>query len=382
LSLKDAARDLLLQQGFSQDEIPQGLKPRPLAEDYQQKIQVSLDSGGAAARAMQVHNQVGYSQKDVDILKATLYTLMPAGSVIKGPDSLWNLPLWGSMMLGNALRGGRSLIIAPALANAPSAGFPQMSRAQDLLSRMVAAQTIFRDHIESVGGLMKVGMYAPETDAGNTPAKMRALAANLEGNAWLRELYGFSSGTTNALRAQADELDAGGFNRKYAIDQEIVTTKLHLKAHFFATPEAWDGLMDGPEAEAFLGAYYLGVAEQNLALSEGRDTPADMEALTAAIRPPGLAMIGAHLAEMAPADQERALLYLTVGSHNQNHRSFAMDGEVAFVVAGWPALHALPDFITLAGLSVWLNSLEDLEALFPRYEGMQRRISRWIRIVV
>ena len=42
-----------------------------------------------------------------------------------------------------------------------------------------------------------------------------------------------------------------------------------------------------------------------------------------------------------------------------------MDGEVAFVVAGWPALHGLPDFLTLAGLSVWVNDLEDLEALFP-----------------
>jgi hypothetical protein len=93
-------------------------------------------------------------------------------------------------------------------------------------------------------------------------------------------------------------------------------------------------------------------------------------------------MILAHGAEMDPSDQERALLYLMVGSHNQNHRSFAMDGEVAFVVAAWSALHGLSDFITLAGLSVWVNDLEDFEALFPRYEGMQRRIGHWMKIVV
>jgi hypothetical protein len=257
-----------------------------------------------------------------------------------------------------------------------------MSRAQELMARVVVAQTIFADYLESTGGLIKVGLYAPEMDAGNTPAKMRAVAATLDDNPWLRTLYGFSSGTIRALREQADELEAAGFNRQYLIDQEVVTAKLHLKAHLYATPEAWDGLLDGADAEAFLRAYYHGVAEQNLALSEGRAADADMEALTEGIIPPGVKMIETHLGEMSPAGRERAMLYLTVGSHNQNYRSFVMDGEVAFVVAGWAALHGLPDFITLAGLSVWLNDLEDLEALFPRYDGMQRKLGRWMKIVV
>jgi hypothetical protein len=382
LSLKYAARDLLLQQGFTEDEIPYELKPRPLAEDYQEKVQARVLEGGNSAMAMQIHNEVGYSQKDVDILKAALYTLMPAGSVIKAPDSVWNFPLWGAMMLGNALRGGRSLIIAPSIQHAPSSGFPQMSRAQDLMARMVVAQAIFHDHLDSTGGMIKVGLYSPEADAGNTPAKMRQVASTLADNPWLEDLYGLPSPTTDALREQADELDAAGFNRKYAIGQAPVTTKLHLKAHFYATREAWDGLLDGPEALAFLRAYFQGLGEQNRALSEGRADQADMEALTNAIVPPGIAMIQAHLEELSPAERERALLFLTVGSHNQNFRSFIMDGEVAFVVAGWSALHGLPDFLALAGLSVWVNGLEALEALFPRYEGMQRRLSRWMRIVV
>jgi hypothetical protein len=382
LKLKYAARDLLLQQGFTEDEIPQELKPRPLAEDYELKVQAMVEKGENTAWALQVNNLVGYAQKNVNVLKATLYTLMPAGSVIKAPDSLWNLPLWGSMMLGNALRGGRSLVIAPAIDNAPSAGFPQMSRAQEMLARLVVAQTIFQDHLDATGGLMKVGMYAPEMDAGNTPAKMRTLARTLAETPWLQELYGFAPATLESLREQADQLDAAGFNRKYAIDQEVVTAKLHLKAHFYATPEAWDGLLDGPETETFLRAYFRGVAEQNQALSEGSADLADMEALTASIIPPGVAMVQAHGDEMDPAARERALLYLTVGSHNQNFRSFIMDGEVAFVVSRWAALHGLPDFITLAGLSVWVDDLEDLEALFPRYKGMQRRLGRWMRIVV
>ena len=30
----------------------------------------------------------------------------------------------------------------------------------------------------------------------------------------------------------------------------------------------------------------------------------------------------------------------------------------------------------------WVEDLDALEALFPRYEGMQRRLSRWLKIMV
>jgi len=36
----------------------------------------------------------------------------------------------------------------------------------------------------------------------------------------------------------------------------------------------------------------------------------------------------------------------------------------------------------MAGLCHWVKDVEDLERLFPRYKGLQRRISRKIRIAV
>jgi len=382
LGLKYGARQLLLNQGFSEDEIPYELKPRPFAEDYDTAIADAVESGRARARAMGVHNQTGYNPKYVNVLKATLYTLMPSGSVIKGPDSLWNNPLWGSMMLGNALRGGRSLIIAPAIEHAPSAGFPQMSRAQELLGRLVIANAIFADHFDETGGMMKVGLYNFQEDVGNIPAKLRMVVETLRENPWLTGLYGFSGETLEAVDALASDLVEEGFSRRYLIDQEPVPPKLHLKAHMYATPEAWDGLMDGPEMEAVLTVFYRQMAEMNQALAEGDAESADMEALTNALTPVGRQLVEVHLAELTPAARERAAMFLTVGSHNQNHRSFIMDGEVAFVVSSWAALNGLPDFITLAGLSVWVDTLDELEDLFPRYEGIKRRLSRWIRIVV
>ena len=382
LGLKTGARQVLLNQGFEEEEIPYELKPKAFADDYEAVIAAAVEEGRAQVRAMGVHNQTGYSPKVVNVLKSALYTLMPSGSVMKAPDSVWNNPVWGSMMLGNALRGGRSLIIAPAITHAPSNGFPQMSRAQEILGRLVIASTVFEEYFDQTGALMKVGFYASKTDVGDIPGRIESVVETLQENPWLRDMYGFSETTMESLGQLAVDLEAEGFTRRYFIDQEATTPNLHLKANFFATPEAWDGLMDGPEIETFLTTVYREMARLNLALAEGQFEAADMEALTNAIIPVGRDMVEAHLAELGPAKEDRAALYLTVGSQNQNHRSMIMDGEVAFVVSSWAALHGLSDFLNLVGLSVWVNSLEELEEMLPRYEGIQRRLSRWMRIVV
>ena len=143
LSLKDAARQLLLNQGLTDREIPWELRAKERGDDYDTAIADSLAAIGDWGWDMQLHNQIGFRFKAVSVFKATLYTLMPPGSVIKAPDSIWGSHFWTSMLLGHALRGGRSLVIAPAIANAPSPGFFEMSRAQEALTRAVVAEEIF-----------------------------------------------------------------------------------------------------------------------------------------------------------------------------------------------------------------------------------------------
>ena len=116
----------------------------------------------------------------------------------------------------------------------------------------------------------------------------------------------------------------------------------------------------------------------NLALSAGRGR--DYRLYTDRINPMALDVLGPVLT--APPTGSPHALFLAVGSHNQNSRSLALDGEVAVVLAGWKALAGLPDFITIAGLCTWVESVEELEELFPGYDGLKRRLSRWIRIVV
>jgi hypothetical protein len=379
LSLKNSARQLLLNQGFSDDEIPWELRPKEMAADYDEMVADSLAVLGAWGWDMQLHNQIGFRFKAVSVFKATLYTLMPQGSVIKAPDSIWGSHFLGSLMLGHALRGGRSLVIAPSIDNAPSAGFPQMSRAQDILTRLVVAGQLLEKEIEGQGGLLKVGLYNSALSVGDIPGKMRSLGATLETTPWLRELYSFHPAVLTELRLAAASLIEGGFSREYSVDQEHTTPKLHLKGNYFATPEAWD-LLSRPDIAPAVVAYFKEMALQNQALADGEYR--SYRHLSETLLPLAHPVIESYMSGLPDVEQKRAALFFSVGSHNQNTRSLVLDGEAAFVVAGWSALFGIPDFIVITGLCRWIDDLSELEELFPRYEGLQRRISRWIRIAV
>jgi len=379
LDLRDSARELLLSQGFSEDEIPWALQPKPFAQDYQQKIGDFLETDGDFGWTMETHNQIGYAPKGVSVMKATLYTLMPPGAVIKAPDSIWGSNLWAAMMLGHALRGGRSLIIAPAIANAPSDGSPQMSRAQEAMTRVVVAADILGDEIESQGGLLKLGLYSTDLEVGDIPGKIGALLETLERTPWLAELFDLDPAVLEGLAEERRELIAEGYERTYAVDQEVKTAKLHMKAHLYYSREAWEAVLGNPGLEEIVRAHFEEMAAMNLALS--RSEYRDYRLYSDRLRPLAREAL-APLLQLPEAELSRYVLYLAVGSHNQNTRSLALDGEVAVVAAKWRAVAGLMDFVTITGLCTWVESVEQLEELFPGYDGLARRISRWIRMAV
>jgi hypothetical protein len=380
LSLKDAARTLLMNQGFEEDEVPWELRPKDRAPDYDQTVADSLDALGTWGWDMQLHNQIGFRPKAVSIAKATLYTLMPQGSVIKAPDSIWGSHFWGAMLIGHALRGGRALIMAPSIANAPSSGFPQMSRAQDILVRLVVAGDILGDEIDRVGGLLKVGLFNTEIDTGDTPAKILAFGENLQRTPWLRDLYGFDPAVLGEMAALADSLSRAGFDRIYTIEQNESRPKLHLKANYFATREAWDELLQRPDVVDAFHAYFVEIARQNEALAQDEHRPIDF--LLETLLPTTHTILDDYMNGLPEEEEDRIALFFLLGSHNQNNRSMVLDGEVALVVASWSALFGFTDFLIIAGLSEWVDTVEELERLLPRYTGLQRQISHWLRTVV
>jgi hypothetical protein len=329
-----------------------------------------------ASRAMQMHNQTGYGHKPVNVTKAILYELMPKGSVLKAPDSLWNATLWSSMLLGNALRGGRVIIIAPSLDGAPSAGFPQMSRAQELLERQIIIQQTLEDEIAAAGGLLRLGLYHPQMGIGEVIARAEAFRTTWEQHEFLQELYDFDPSFFEAMEGMAAGLSAQGFEAKFLTDEAIAGgPKLHLKAQFFASREAWDKLIPRPEwADAFR-VFARHRVESMTIEDDLPDLVAQASEQEAATQP----LLENFLAELNEEERDRVVFYIGVGSHNMNYRSLMMDGEVMFLLSYFDALPAMLDFIGMTGLCQWPETQEELEALLPAYGGLKRKIGRIIK---
>ena len=123
LQLKDEARRLLRSQGFAESEIPEPLRERPLPAGYEALVD-AREASGHGARALNVHNEVGFGRKEATLVQAILYTLAPPDTVIVAPDSLWASPFWAGQLAGAALRGCHVYVVAPSLDNAPAAGAP------------------------------------------------------------------------------------------------------------------------------------------------------------------------------------------------------------------------------------------------------------------
>jgi hypothetical protein len=378
LTLKDSARRLFLSEGFAEDEVPYPLWPKPKPADYDARIQAAIadSTRPARGRAMQVHNATGYGPKPVNVVKAILYTLMPKGSVVKIPDSLWNSPLWGSMLMGLSLRGGRVLVIAPTLRTAPSAGFPQMARAHDLLSRLVTFHQTLSPELAAAGGLLRVGLYNPGVHVNDIVGRTHMIRRTFGEEAWLRELYPFDPAVYEAVDEAVRRLDEAGLRPASGrASSEDEQPKLHLKANLFLTGEEWDGLMRRPEwAEIF--RIYM---EQRAYRTAHRMEYVPYNALADSLRKVTQPALADFAAGLTPEGRQRLAAYFIIGSHNQNYRSMVIDGEVAFVAAGVGALTGLIDFIVITGLTEWLDDLEELEEHLPKYEGLQRWFARWIR---
>ena len=93
-------------------------------------------------------------------------------------------------------------------------------------------------------------------------------------------------------------------------------------------------------------------------------------------------MIRRWMADLTPEAMGDFIFYLMVGSANQNNRSLAMDGEVALLVSSWGAVSGLMDFVSLAAQSEWVEGVDGLAALLPRFSGLKQALARWVRLAL
>lgn len=371
-TLKHQARRLLLGHGLREDQIPYPLRPRPRAPDYAERIRrfIGGDDDGHRhdQRAMELHNLTGYQDKPINVAKATLYTLMPPGSVIKAPDSIWGSALYASLLTGSALRGCRVLVIAPSLASAPSSGWPSMGLAHDIFARLIVIQQRLGMELEAAGGALKTGIYNPGIGVDDALSRFGAAYQNARRTPFLRRLFPVDP-AIDSLLVQYRELLAG---RLPGPGRAAAAPKLHLKANWFSSREAWDSLIGRPEMKDVLEAYVrqlVGPARDSL------DARTVADALNEASR-----RLVDSFRRVRPAEEmERVIYYLMVGSANQDYRSMFMDGEASVLLSGWSTVVGLMDFGLIVNLSVWVDDLDMLDALLPPPSPLRLRLARWVR---
>jgi hypothetical protein len=90
-------------------------------------------------------------------------------------------------------------------------------------------------------------------------------------------------------------------------------------------------------------------------------------------------LVAAFQERLSPAERERVVYYLIVGSANQDYRSMFMDGEASMLLSGWSSVVSLVDFSLLVSLSVWVDDLALLDQLVPPPSSAQRKLARMAR---
>jgi hypothetical protein len=379
LPLKATLRDLLVHQGLPRDRVPNALLPRPLHGGYDDMVRAATQRYQQPLRALLVHNEAGFGAKDVNVAKAVLYTLMPAGSVLKIPDSLWSSDFWGSLLLGCALRGGRVLVIAPADGNAPAVAFGALGRSREMLTRLLIAEQELAPDIERAGGLLRVGMYRTGLKVNDIPGKVAAVVRAFDEQSWLRTLFGFRHDVLEEVREIADgargvNMDAVGL---FEFEHDTLP-KLHFKANYFASAEAWT-LMQRPEWAITAWSYM----QQRMDQLQGR---------TAAVRTfrdgaepiadAGGGMVLSWFDGLDEDVRERVVFYTLMGSHNQNSRSIAIDAEVGFLLSQWPAIIPYIDLVVVIGQTHWIREPAELAEYLPLDSGPRRRLVHWFRLAI
>jgi len=310
---------------------------------------------------MALINETGYLPKPLNAAKALLYSLMPRGSVIKVPDSLWNATFYGALLVGASLRGATVLIIAPALANAPSSGFPQMVRAHELFMRLLLVRRELGAAIATAGGALHTGLYALPPDQHGFASRADRWAKQVGSTPFLQRLFPFAPQLL-PLVAEAGRADGAGDPPDSA-----EAPKLHQKVQFLATGEFWRRVGTSPEWPRFL-ATYLRYRQATYARAPTEQTGARSLA-------DSLALIAEQL--LAPIQNDpQAASFALVGSQNQDYRGMFMDGEDAVVFTGATSLVPLVDLVFMVGCVTWVEDNATLDRLLPPVGELRRRIAR------
>ncbi len=361
LQLKSATRELFLQQGFADADVPSFLAERPRPADYAARC-ARLEQAGWTVPVSIVMNATGYGPKHANVLKATMYNLAPRASFLLCYDSLWISEFWAGMFVGAALRGVHVLPVGATPANSPSDGAPTLCFVRENLDLVFRAQQFFAEDLARTHGLLRVGLYDQIIPVDDFGRRVREFLAGLDANPFLGDVIPVHAVARDSLRSFAGEYQEVPF---VALSLKPKPS-LHLKNQFFATWEAFQvfRLAEwGPVVRR-----HLGIRQRQV---ERRTTeairPELLRTTDGGVREARtlLEAFDRHLDTISPDARSRVIYTFTTGSQNQNPRSLLLDGEELVATSGRGSLVTGIDFVFILGITDWPTTREEFDRRVP-----------------
>ncbi|MDQ3950532.1 MAG: hypothetical protein M3282_09300, partial [Gemmatimonadota bacterium] len=377
LEVRAAARRALRANGFREQDIPEPLRPVASPAAAEQRMNL----GDYVGRALQVHNEAGFGRKESSVARAMLYNLAPPRSVIIAPDPLWLSAEWAAMLAGAAARGCRVVIIAPALANAPSPQAPLMAVMHDVMARLVALRERLAPQLRDAGGEIHVGLFTGRAEVTDAEGRRREIRSGLRRAPWIRELIPFDAQTLAVLERAATQTEADGRDATaLAKDEEPRPQQLHQKTQLIARPGAIAALVRQPGWDDIIARSMRVQSQQTARFAEqlGYVTP-DVEA--EATRSADVMLRGFE-ESLPESERKNVSFYFTLGNHNQDPRGMLLDAEATMVVSGFHGAAGLVDLYFVMARSTWITTQAELDRLLPPRRGLMRRVARLIRIAL
>jgi hypothetical protein len=370
-----AARRSLLANGVPASDIPYPL------QDARSFSQDSLVTNNYIGRALQVHNEAGFAEKESSVARAMLYNLAPPGSVIIVPDPLWLSDTYAAMLAGAAARGCRVFIISPSKDNSPNPQPVLYAVQHDVMLRLIQSAERVRDQMRRTGGELRVGLYTAKAPATNIAARAAEVRDGLVRYPWIRELIPFDNATLAVLErgvtaTQGDGRDA----TPIAQDETPRLPMLHQKTQLIARPGAIAALVAQPGWEDVLAEAMQTQSQQTAKFADqlGWTTP-DVDS-SATLRTD--ALLRGFERSLPEAERKAVSFYFSLGTQNQDPRGLMLDAEATIVVSGLHAAAGLVDLYFLMARTTWIDTRAELDRHLPRPGGFMGRIARMIRFAL
>jgi hypothetical protein len=373
LEARRALRRTLQRLGFPDERIP-----LPLRATTPHAAEQAADQQDYVGRALQVHNAPGFGPKESSIGRAMLYNLALPGSTIIAPDPLWLSDTWAGMLAAAAARGSKVVIIAPAVANAPSPQAPLMAQAHALMVRLLELQRALAAQRSDNDGELRIGLFAGQAQVNDAVGRAREVREGIRRAPWIRSIIPFDSATLAVLEnvtntAAADGNDATSLAR----DEEPRAPQLHQKTQLIALPGALAALLRQPGWSDVL-AQSIRVQSQQTAKFTEQLTFTTPDVDTTAMRRND-ALLTAFEQGRPEAERNRVSFYFSVGTQNQDDRGLASDGEASVIVSGFHAAAGVVDLYNVMARSQWITTEAELDRYIPPPSGFMRWLVRWIK---